>query len=149
MVNILPSLLFSFENGWIVSFGSHETTTSSAFNPKTIVFSTFIYSIDATTMECRKRTFLNSISTGYTSHILAEVESTRNGEYKWGHNMLTLADCRRRVELQFFLGTKQARKRRLAKIRLLIKTLQGFQDALEMEVDLITVFEKAPKKARK
>lgn len=98
----------------------------------------------------RKRIFLTPASTGMTSHILAEVESTRNGEHKWGHNMLTIADCHRRVELEFFLGTAQARKLSLAKIQLLIETLQGFQDALQTEVDLITAFEKAPKKkARK
>lgn len=102
------------------------------------------------TWKYRKRLFLNSISTGHTSHILAEVESTRNGEYKWGHNMLTLADCRRRVELEFFLGTKQARKRSLTKIKLLLKTLQEFQDALQAESDLITRYEQPKhKKAKK
>ena len=37
-----------------------------------------------------------------TSYILAEVESSRGGEYKWGHYMLTIADCRRRIQLEFF-----------------------------------------------
>ena len=31
----------------------------------------------------RKRVFLASISTGHTSYILTEVESSRGGEYKW------------------------------------------------------------------
>ena len=36
----------------------------------------------------RKRSFLSPVSTGYTSHIFAEVESSNEGEYRWGHNML-------------------------------------------------------------
>ncbi len=96
----------------------------------------------------RKRTFLNSISTGHTSHILAELESTRNGEYKWGHNMLTIADCRFRIQLEFFLGSKRARKQSLAKIRLLLTTLQDFENALITEDELIERFEK-PKKGSK
>jgi hypothetical protein len=59
----------------------------------------------------RKRVFLASISTGHTSYILTEVESSRGGEYKWGHCMLTMADCRRRIQLEFFLGTLRARCR--------------------------------------
>ena len=42
----------------------------------------------------RKRSFLSPVSTGFTSHIFAEVESSNEGEYRWGHNMLTIADCR-------------------------------------------------------
>ena len=48
----------------------------------------------------RKRVFLNPVSTGQTSYILAEVESSRDGEYKWGHYMLTIADCRRHIQLE-------------------------------------------------
>jgi hypothetical protein len=50
----------------------------------------------------RKRSFLSPLSTGFTSHIFAEVESSNEGEYRWGHNMLTIADCRRRVQIEFF-----------------------------------------------
>ena len=50
----------------------------------------------------RKRMFLASISTGHTSYILTEVESSRGGENKWGHCMLTMADCRRRIQLEYF-----------------------------------------------
>jgi hypothetical protein len=74
----------------------------------------------------RKRSFLSPVSTGYTSHILAEVESSNEGEYRWGHNMLTIADCRRRVQIEFFLGTKRERPRSLAKINLLINILTRF-----------------------
>jgi hypothetical protein len=79
----------------------------------------------------RKRTFLNPTSTGHTSYILAEAESSNDGEYKWGHYMLTIADCRRRIQLEFFLGTKQARRISLAKINLLIDVLTRFRDALQ------------------
>jgi hypothetical protein len=85
----------------------------------------------------RKRLFLNPISTGQTSYILAEVESSRSGEYKWGHCMLTLADCRHRIQLEFFLGTKQARRISLKKINLLIDVLTRFRDALQKEIALI------------
>ena len=85
----------------------------------------------------RKRLFLNPISTGYTSHILAEVESSRDGDNKWGHCMLTLADCRRQIQLEFFLGTKQGRLNSLRKINLLIDILTRFRDALQTEIALI------------
>lgn len=98
----------------------------------------------------RKRAFLNPISTGQTSHVLAEVESSRNGEYPWGTNMLTIADCRRRIQLEFFLGTKQARQRSLRKINLLIDVLTRFRDALIKERDLIEKGEsRGPKRAKK
>ena len=85
----------------------------------------------------RKRVFLNPVSTGHTSYILAEVESSRDGEYKWGHYMLTIADCRRRIQLEFFLGSKTARRISLKKINLLIDVLTRFRDALIKECDLI------------
>jgi hypothetical protein len=85
----------------------------------------------------RKRAFLNPISTGQTSFILAEAESSNNGEYKWGHYLLTLADCRRHIRLEFFLGTKQARRLSLRKINLLIDVLTRFRDALAKEITLI------------
>jgi hypothetical protein len=85
----------------------------------------------------RKRVFLNPVSSGTTSYIFAEVESSRGGEYKWGHYMLTLADCRRRIQLEFFIGTLRARRDSLRKIDLLIKRLEEFRTALQREVHLI------------
>ena len=85
----------------------------------------------------RQRVFLNPVSTGQTSYILAEVESSRGGEYKWGHYMLTIADCHRCIQLEFFLGTKTARRISLKKINLLIDVLTRFRDALIKERDLI------------
>src|ERR671914_632185 len=96
----------------------------------------------------RKRMFLASISTGHTSYILTEVESSRGGEYKWGHCMLTMADCRRRIQLEFFLGTIRARRESLRKVDLLIKVLGSFRNALVAEAQLITEYERAEKRAR-
>ena len=94
----------------------------------------------------RKRVFLASVSTGHTSYILAEVESSRGGEYKWGHYMLTIADCRRRIQLEFFLGTVRARRESLRKLDLLIKVLGSFRNALLKEAQAITEYERASKK---
>jgi len=93
----------------------------------------------------RKRVFLASISTGHTSYILAEVESSRGGEYKWGHCMLTIADCRRRVQLEFFLGNLRARRESLRKLDLLLKVLGSFRNALLAEAQAITEYERATK----
>ena len=96
----------------------------------------------------RKRAFLNPSSTGHTSYILAEVESSREGENKWGHCMVTLADCRRRVQLEFFLGTKQSRRISLAKIDLLINVLTAFREQLREEANRIEAY-RPPRKAEK
>src|SRR5881392_3805270 len=95
----------------------------------------------------RRRVFLASISTGHTSYILAEAESSRGGEYKWGHCMLTMADCRRRIQLEFFLGTVRARRESLRKIDLLMKQLEQFRATLRTEAGLIEQYE-AKQKAR-
>ena len=96
----------------------------------------------------RKRVFLNPISTGHTSYILAEVESSGDGDNRWGHCMLTLADCRRRIQLEFFLGTKQTRRISLAKIDLLINVLIAFRDQLRKEANRIEAY-RPPRKAEK
>ena len=94
----------------------------------------------------RRRVFLASISTGHTSYILAEVESSRGGENKWGHCMLTIADCRRRIQLEFFLGTVRARRESLKKLDLLLQVLGSFRNALLKEAQAITEFERAAKR---
>jgi len=91
----------------------------------------------------RKRVFLASVSTGHTSYILAEAESSHGGEYKWGHYMLTIADCRRRIQLEFFLGTLRARRESLRKLDLLLKVLGSFRRALLAEAHAITEYERA------
>ena len=91
----------------------------------------------------RKRLFLNRTAIEHTSFILAEAESSDNGAYRWGHYMLTLADCKRIIHLEFFLGTKLARRRALAKINLLIDILTRFRDALVKESALIENYKKS------
>jgi hypothetical protein len=98
------------------------------------------------TLFFRIRSFLNPVSTGHTAYILVEAESSRNGEYKWGTNMLTIADCRRRVQIEFFLGTKRARRNSLKKINLLIDALTRFRAALLKEIELIEKFEQGKKR---
>jgi hypothetical protein len=89
----------------------------------------------------RKRVFLASISTGHASYILTEVESSRQGEYKWGTCMVTIADCRRRIQLEFFLGALRARHESLRKIDLLITHLEQFRAVLRTEAGLIEQYE--------
>lgn len=85
----------------------------------------------------RKRSFLNPASTDQTSYVHAVVESSHDGEHPWGTNMLTIADCRRSVQLEFFLGTRRSRKDSLQKIDLLISILTRFRAALAREIALI------------
>lgn len=89
----------------------------------------------------RKRQFLAPAPS--TSYIFAEVESSQNGEYKQGHNMLTIADCRRHIELEFFLGTRKARRQSLNKLDVLFQTLINFGQALNTQIELIENFEKS------
>ena len=69
--------------------------------------------------------------------MLAEVESSDGGEYKCGHYMIVLADCRRQIHLEFLLATPRDRKRSLAKIDLLVEVFSAFRTALQREAQLI------------
>ncbi len=80
-----------------------------------------------------KRAFLNPASTHLTSYIQAYVQT---GD-KWGDNTVLIADCKRVVQLEFFLGTKRHRRISLAKIDLLIDVLTQFRTALAKEITLI------------
>ena len=84
-----------------------------------------------------KRTFLNPASTRATSYVQAHVETGRDGPYKWGDNMIIIADCKSVIKLEYFLGNKKARRIALAKINLLIDTLTRFRDALVKEIESI------------
>jgi hypothetical protein len=96
----------------------------------------------------RRRVFLASVSSGLTSYVLAEVESSNGGEYRYGHYMLSLADCRRRIELEFSLGTARSRRQSLAKVDLLIDVLSGFREALITEAQLIAGYKEPEKLSR-
>ncbi len=90
-----------------------------------------------------KRKFLNPVSTGHTSFIDALVETSFNGSDSLINCLITIADCKRVIRLEFLLANKQHRRRSLAKINLLIDTLTGFRDALAKESALIEKFKKS------
>ena len=92
-----------------------------------------------------KRTFISPVSSGTGAYIIAEVESSLDGTYCLGTNLLTIADCRRQVELEFFLGTPRERKRSLAKAKLLADAISTFYQALLEESKQI---DKANEKSR-
>lgn len=77
------------------------------------------------------------MSTHLTSYIQAHVQTGHEGPDKWGDNMVTIADCKRVVQLEFSLGSKQDRRISLAKINLLIKVLMQFRRALVKEINSI------------
>jgi hypothetical protein len=85
----------------------------------------------------RKRAFLNPVATNQTSYILAHVEDSDHGENTIGTNLITLADCKRTIQLEFFLGSAWHRRICLKKINLLIDTLTAFRDALMREIAAI------------
>ena len=89
-----------------------------------------------------KRTFLNPISTGQTSFIDALVETSFDGNDSLINCLITIADCRRIIRLEFLLANKQHRRRSLAKINLIIDTLTRFRDAMKREADLIENFKR-------
>jgi hypothetical protein len=93
-----------------------------------------------------KRTFLASALSRTSSYIIAEIESSFEGTYVVGTNMLTIADCGRQIQLEFFLGNARDRQRSLAKARLLADVINTFCAELREESKLI---EKARKKARR
>src|SRR5688572_17969596 len=82
----------------------------------------------------RERAFLNPVSSNQTSYIFAHVESSYDGSYAQGDNLIFIADCHRVIELEFFIGTKRARRASLAKLDLLINVLTSFRDALTNEI---------------
>lgn len=81
-----------------------------------------------------KRVFLNPASTHLTSYIQAYVQTGQDGPDQWGDNMVIIADCKRVVQLEFFLGSKQHRRISLAKIDLLIDILTQFRAALADQI---------------
>lgn len=84
-----------------------------------------------------KRTFLASASSRTSSYIVAEVESSDGGSYDLGTNMLTIADCGRQIQLEFFLGNARDRKQSLAKAELIAEIVNTFCETLREEARLI------------
>jgi len=92
-----------------------------------------------------KRAFLNPASTHLTSYIQAYVQTGQDGPDQWGDNMVLIADCKRVIQLEFFLGTKRYRRISLAKIDLLIDVLTQFRAALVREISSIEDGKQQPK----
>src|SRR5215813_13748199 len=84
-----------------------------------------------------KRTFLNPASTRLVSYIEAHVETGHEAPDKYGDNIITIADCKNVIKLEFFLGSKAHRRISLRKINLLIGVLTRFREALVREIESI------------
>jgi hypothetical protein len=96
-------------------------------------------------MAYNKRMFLGSLSNDSTAFIQATAESSFNGEDPLANFVLILADCHRRVMLEFCLSSAFMRKRSLAKLDRLVKVINEFSDAVHKEASLI---EKQQSKAK-
>lgn len=88
-------------------------------------------------MAYRKRAFLNPITTGQPSFIFAVADSSEGGKDETGNYVLTVADCKRMVELESPLTSPRLRKQSLAKIDLLAEVINRFRDTIHTEADLI------------
>ena len=80
-----------------------------------------------------------------TSYIQSYVQTGQDGPDQWGDNMVLIADCKRVIQLEFFLGTKRYRRISLAKIDLLIDVLTQFRAALVREISSIEDGKQQPK----
>src|SRR5215207_4147079 len=78
-----------------------------------------------------RRQFLNEAPEElvHTSYVLATVENSFKGEY---HSTATLylADCKRTIKLEFYLGRPEARAASVAKLNLLLEILSEFRDVM-------------------
>lgn len=88
-------------------------------------------------MAYRKRAFLNPITTGKPSFVFAVAESSEGGKKTYGNYVLTVADCKRLIELEFSLASPRTRKQSLAKIDLLADIINRFKDTIHAEAKLI------------
>lgn len=68
---------------------------------------------------------------------LAVADSSKGGKEVTGNYVLTVADCRRMLELEFPLTSRRLRKQSLAKIDLLAQIINQFKDAIHAEAELI------------
>ena len=88
-------------------------------------------------MAYRKRIFLNPISLSAPSFIQAVADSSDEGTYLLGNYILIIADCNRRIMLEFSLANATQRKASLDKIDRLLKVVNEFSEALRAEAELI------------
>ncbi|HKG48644.1 MAG TPA: hypothetical protein VKB02_18055 [Pyrinomonadaceae bacterium] len=93
-----------------------------------------------------RRQFLNEAPEElvHTSYVLATVENSFEGEY---HSTATLylADCKRTIRLEFYLGRAEARAASIGKINLLLEVMVQFKKALLKEMRLIEKADEAEK----
>lgn len=88
-------------------------------------------------MAYRKRAFLNPISIGQPSFVFAVAESSEGGKDQGGNYVLTIADCKRMVELEFPLTSPRMGKQSLASVDLLAQVINRFRDPIHNEAKLI------------
>ena len=88
-------------------------------------------------MAYRKRVFLNPISISAPSFIQAIADSSDEGTYLLGNHVLIIADCDRRIMLEFCLANAHQRSISLQKIDRLFKVFSEFRDAVYAEAELI------------
>jgi hypothetical protein len=88
-------------------------------------------------MAYSKRAFLNPITTGKPSFVFAVAESSEGGKKAYGNYVLTVADCKRMIELEFSLASPRVRKQSLVKVDLLADIINRFRDAVHAEAELI------------
>src|SRR4051794_25005467 len=99
--------------------------------------------METETYSLLRREFLNQTpqELDHTSYILATVENSFEGEYH-PTGMLYIADCRKTIRLEFYLGKRlETRTASIAKINLLLEVLGEFRTALVNEADVIAKLE--------
>ena len=84
-----------------------------------------------------KRVFLNPIREGAPSFIQAVADDSDEGTYKIGNYLLIIADCHRRITLEFALSSKKARQQARAKVDRLAQVVNGFRENMIKELELI------------
>lgn len=88
-------------------------------------------------MAYRKRVFVNPISISAPSFIQAVADSSYDGTDALGNYVLIIADCERRIMLEFCLANARQRKMSLAKIDRLAKVVNEFHEAVHAEAKMI------------
>jgi hypothetical protein len=88
-------------------------------------------------MAYRKRLFLNPIKDGAPAFVQAVADSSDNGSYLLGNYLLIIADCNRRITLEFALTSKTARRKARAKIERFAAVVNEFHKHLIRELELI------------
>src|SRR5688572_17290576 len=96
-----------------------------------------INSSEVMCMAYRKRVFLNPISDGAPAFIQAVADSSDNGSYLLGNYLLIIADCDRRIKLEFPLSSKHARRKARAKVDRFAAVVNAFREQVLKESKLI------------